>query len=88
MRKRYLAAAPVVVALAGLLLVPAYLGAYFGMLRRDQLSIGDVIPGSGCYELLPLYRVEGAAVSTFFWPAHQIDRRLFPARWKAELMVD
>jgi hypothetical protein len=79
--------ATIAVALAALLLPTVYLAAYVGMLRSGESHIGEVIPGTGRYELLPIYRWENDTVRKFFWPAHQVDRRIRPDRWSAELTI-
>ena len=71
----------VAVALASLLLLTAaYFGAYYAMLSDE---VAFEMDGDDSYflagETWPVYRVDG--VDGFFWPAHQIDRRIRPSRW-------
>jgi hypothetical protein len=81
------ALATFVVIITIVLLCVAYLTAYYSMLDPGDFDIGEVLPGTGRWELLPVYRIDNAIVSGIFWPAHQLDRRAFPDRWSAELDI-
>lgn len=53
-----------------LLLLPVlYVGSYLALVKPPSLS----------------YRIEGAWVSSFFWPPALIDRKLRPRVWEPEL---
>jgi hypothetical protein len=71
-----------------LVLLAGYGAAYCAMLEPDAYRIGDCIPGTGHYEICAGYRLDNQFVRTFFWPANQADRRLFPQRWRIEIMVE
>jgi hypothetical protein len=72
--------------IASALLLCAYVGAYYKMARpaRVELPGGVMLPG-----IHPIWGVEAIdtfvwrqkTVSAFFWPIHQLDRRLRPRVW-------
>ena len=66
-------------------LIAAYMASYGAMLKPGEYEVGDCIPGTGRYEILPVYRLDNDFVRIGFWPVHQADRRLFPQRWSIEI---
>jgi hypothetical protein len=68
--------APVVIALAVLLIPAAYMAVYYAMLK-DKVSAG--YPE---FFWVPEYRVGGKFAETLFVPANQLDRRVRSEYWK------
>ena len=67
--------AVLLVIVTAVVLAAGYLGAYYGLVERG-------LPYSFRAVYFPAeYRTGGAAAETFFWPAHQLDRRIRPSYW-------
>jgi hypothetical protein len=69
-----------------LLLLAAYMGAYYANLERawfmaEIFEAGGIDAGAQP-ALYPVYRVEHRLVRKFFWPANQLDRVIRPEYWK------
>jgi hypothetical protein len=64
------------IVLAGILMMlGAYMGAYYAMLE-ERAFIGPPA------QMRPEYRWQGRSVARFFWPANQLDRIVRPHAWK------
>jgi hypothetical protein len=74
-------------ALLALLLIPAaYMGSYYALLKAggNITTWNDVrVHGRRTH---PAYRMEGDFVRAVFRPAHEVDRRLRPKRWKIRIL--
>lgn len=76
--------APVAIVLAVLMLFAGYMGAYYAMLTATGLENYGPAPAHDRTHAIvrPVYRVR------WLWPllepAHQVDRRLTPERWRAD----
>lgn len=80
-----------VVVVVLLILVGAYMGAYYSMLSGRGVRMSDgfiwpLDPPTGSYvpvggTCTPIYRVRGQAVPIIFEPAYQVDRLVRPTYW-------
>jgi hypothetical protein len=73
--------APFIVGIAAalLLLLAAYMGAYYLAINPLVSRLGFDAPSQTLW-VEPTYRIEG--LDHCFWPAYQVDRQLRPERWK------
>ena len=62
--------------LLAIVLPAAYMGAYYGIVVRQRMMMGNYMAGA-----FVSYRYGGSAAETFFWPAHKLDRKLRPEYW-------
>ena len=76
---------PVLTLIALALLLFAYVGIYVALVEVGESSwkFGDPFPASITFAAE--YRVGGRAAGIFYWPAHQIDRRVRSKLWQTDL---
>lgn len=79
--------APLIFAIALLLLPILYVGSYLALVTPGGFSIADDTGGGNMPISFYNYRVSPSICSTLFWPLEQIDRKLRPEAWGFEVQA-
>ena len=77
------------VAIVLLLLPVLYVGSYLGMVDRKQRYLVPFVVGESPWAgRTTSYRRWGWICESVYWPLEQIDRRMRPGAWEAEVLHD
>jgi hypothetical protein len=63
------------------LLLVLYVGAYYALVEATVAGVGSSLLHGETIRVAN-YRIFGHAAGGFFGPAHEFDRKFFPARWQ------